>query len=295
MTAIATTTPVVSTPSTVRKGGRCRRAAAVTVGTIGRHYSYPGQRAFSLAARAVRRFPPPGELVFTDADGYVRRADLRDHMEALVFVGRHRLPKAVAAALRPGDWAIDIGANVGAVAGVMCRAVGATGLVWAFEPIPRNVERLRGLAATNGLSQVRIFPSALSSTTGTASIRLAGEGSSGHASFTASWIDKGELQVPTERLDDLTADVDTSRPLRLVKLDVEGFEQEVLAGAEQTLRRFRPLVYCEFNDIILRDAGSSSQALLEAFAGLGYRPAEAWARVSERLDGRNVDLLMAPG
>jgi FkbM family methyltransferase len=253
-----------------------RRAAAVALGHAGRRYTYPGQRALSLVARGVRRFPPAGEIVYTDADGYTRTADLRDHMESLVFVGRHRLPKAAMAAVRSGDWAVDIGANVGSVAGQLCRAVGDQGLVWAFEPIPRNLDRLHALASVNALSQLRIFPSALSSATGTATIRLAGEGSSGHASFTASWIDKGELEVRTERLDDLTAEVDDNRPLRLVKLDVEGFEQQVLEGAEATLRRFRPLVYCEFNDIT------------------GYRPAPGYERASRSLPGRNVDLLMTP-
>ncbi len=240
----------------------------------------------------MRRFPPPEELTYEDPDGYVRTADLRDHMESLVFVGRHRLPRPVMAALRPGDWAVDIGANVGSVAGQMCRAVGAGGLVWAFEPIPRNVDRLQRLADSNGLTQLEIFGCALSSCKGTASINLAGEGSSGHASFTASWIRGGRLDVATERLDDLTGQVDGTRALRLVKLDVEGFEGEVLEGAQETIRRFRPLIYCEFNDIILRDAGSSSAALLEAFASLGYRVAPGWRRTSARLAGRNVDLLM---
>lgn len=271
-----------------------RRAAASAGGLLGRHYTLPGQRAFSLAARGLRRFPPPGDMAYADRDGYVRAADLSDHMESLVFVGRHRLPKAVVASLHPGDWALDIGANVGSVAGQMCRAVGLTGRVWAFEPIPRNVDRLRRLAAANSLTHLEIFECALSSESGTAVIRLGPEGTSGHASFTASWIDKGELEVRTVRLDDLTASMPGSERLRLVKLDVEGFEQEVLEGARETIRRFRPLIYCEFNDIILRDAGASSEALLRFFAGLGYCVAPVWRRSSARLDGRNVDLLMTP-
>ena len=273
--------------------GMHRRAAELT-GVVGRHYTYPGQRAFSLAARALRRFPPAGDLTYSDADGYVRVADLRDHMESLVFVGRHRLPKTVAALLRTGDWAIDIGANVGSIAGQMCRAVGGAGLVWAFEPIPRNVARLQGFQEANGLTQLRLFDCALSSTSGTAPIRLAGDTSSGHASFTASWIDAGRLDVPVRRLDDLTADLDNPPPLRLIKLDVEGFESQVLAGAEATIGRFRPWIHCEFNDIILRDAGSSSEMLLQAFEDLGYRVAPAWRGLRAKLDGRNVDLLLGP-
>ncbi len=272
--------------------GTLRGRAARMVGVLGRHYTYRGQRVFSLGARVLRRFPPPDELVYRDADGYLRNADLRDHMESLVFVGLHRLPKAAMAVLQPGDWAIDVGANVGSVAGQMCRAVGPEGLVWAFEPIPRNVTRLHGLAQANDLFQLEVFDCALSSRTGSATIRLGGEGASGHASFTASWIRGGELEVVTERLDELVDRVEHGRPLRLIKLDVEGFERQVLEGAEQTIRRFRPLIYCEFNDIILRDAGSSSDELLRTFTELGYREVSERARRRAGLTGRNVDLLM---
>lgn len=275
-------------------GSTFRRLGADAIGTVGRRYTYPGHRAFSVAARVVRRFPPPEEVTYRDADGYLRRADLRDHMESLAFVGRHRLPADVALLLRPGDWAIDVGANVGSVAGQLCKGVGPEGRVWAFEPIPRNVARLEAFRDDNRLTQLEVFDCALSATRGTAAIGLPAEGFSGHASFTASWIDKGRLDVRTERLDDLTADVDGTRPMRLIKLDVEGFEREVLAGAEATIRRFRPSIYCEFNDIVLRDAGSSSVALLGTFADLGYRVAPAWRRKSARLAGRNLDLLMTP-
>ena len=271
-----------------------RRGVALAVGHVGRRYHCPGQRAFSLAARVLRRFPPPGDVEYRDADGYRRDADLGDHMESLLFVGRHRLPRGVMAHVRPGDWAVDVGANVGSVSGQLCRAVGPEGLVWSFEPVPRNLARLRRLAEGNGLGQLRIFDCALASTAGTASLRLPGAAGSGYASFTASWIGDGSLDVSTRRLDDLTTGVDHTRPLRLVKLDVEGYEREVLAGAEETLRRHRPLVFCEFNDIILTDAGTSSGELLRAFAELGYAVAPGWRRAAGRLAGRNVDLLMVP-
>lgn len=275
-------------------GAGWQRRMALGVGALGRHYRLPGHRVFSLAARGLRRLPPPAEVVYRDADGHTRTADLRDHMESLAFVGRHRLPKTVAGALRPGDWAIDIGASIGSVTGQLCRAVGPRGLVWAVEPLPSNVERLRALAAVNGLHQLAVIPCALGARQGTAAIRLGGEGASGYSSFTASWISNGSLDVRTERLDDLTTGIDHDRPLRLIKLDVEGFEREVLAGAEATLRRWRPLVYCEFNDIILTDAGSSSGELLQAFRELGYSVAPAWHRAGRRLAGRNVDLLLVP-
>ena len=277
-----------------RPGDALRRVLATGIGYAGRHYDYPGQRAFSLVAHLLRRFPPSDDVVYRDADGYQRKARLCDHMESLVFVGRHRLPKTVMRGILPGDWVLDVGAAVGSVAGQLSQAVGKTGLVWAFEPMPRNLVRLTELADANSLSQLQIFDCALSSARGIESIHLPPEGYSGHASFTASWIDSGRLEVSTERLDDLTADMDETRPLRFMKLDVEGIEERVLEGAETTIRRFRPVIHCEFNDLILRDAGSSSEGLLRAFSGLGYEVAPGWERTRTHLAGRNVDLLMVP-
>jgi hypothetical protein len=53
----------------------------------------------------------------------------------------------------------------------------------------------------------------------------------------------------------------------------------------------RPVVFCEFNDILLRDAGSSSQQLLKMFEALGYSPVTGLPP----LEGKVVDVLLVHG
>jgi hypothetical protein len=108
----------------------------------------------------------------------------------------------------------------------------------------------------------------------------------------ATWESAGEIDVATARLDDLVAERRPPGGLRLVKIDAEGFEPQVLAGATETLSTLRPLVLCEFNDVLLRQAGTSSDELLQRFAALGYAPV---GRRPATLAGRNVDLLLAHG
>ena len=103
------------------------------------------------------------------------------------------------------------------------------------------------------------------------------------------------MDVATARLDDLVAGRRPPAPLRLVKIDAEGFEPHVLAGATETLSTLRPLVLCEFNDVLLQQAGTSSAALLQRFAALGYAPVTPLERRPAKLAGRNVDLLLAHG
>lgn len=257
------------------------------------------------AARVVsaltRRLAAPlitsGTYSYRDRWGHLVEADVSDYLERAGFLGAHSptLLRNLDRVAGAGDWVIDVGANVGLVTSRLCHLVGPAGAVWAVEPLPRNVERLEALRARNGLEQLTILPVALSSDTGTARLRLPIRGGGAFGSFVATWETCGEIDVATARLDDLVAGGRPPGPLRLVKIDAEGFEPQVLAGAAETLSTWRPLVLCEFNDILLRQAGTSSLELLRQFADLGYAPVTPLERRPAELAGRNVDLLLAHG
>ncbi|MDQ2912364.1 MAG: FkbM family methyltransferase [Chloroflexota bacterium] len=229
--------------------------------------------------------------MYTDRHGYRRIGSPADHMELLGILGFVEPPPArVRSAIIQGDWVVDIGANVGNVTADLCRLVGRRGSVWAIEPVPRNVSRLIDLCGRNDLPQLRVFPVALGDATHSADLRLPASGHSGWASFTKTWDTKGSLSVPVVRLDALVDELRPQGRLRFIKIDVEGFEPEVLRGATETLRRYRPLILCEFNDVLLRDAGTSSVQLLELFATLGYRPSRPISPIT--LDGQLLDIVL---
>lgn len=254
-----------------------------------------------MVSAATRRLATPlitaGTYTYRDRWGHLFEADVSDYLERAGFLGAHsptllrNLNRVVAA----GDWVIDVGANVGLVTSRLCQLVGPSGAVWAVEPLPRNVKRLEALGATNGLDQLTVLPMALSSEAGTARLRLPIRGGGAFGSFVATWETCGEVDVATARLDDLVAERRPPGRLRLVKIDAEGFEPQVLAGATKTLSTLRPLVLCEFNDVLLQQAGTSSAELLQRFAGLGYTPVPTLERPPTRIAGRNVDLLLAHG
>lgn len=256
-----------------------------------------GHASAGVVKRIAGKLASPGDFTYRDRRGYLVRADLSDHIERAGFFGAHspQLLRCVADLLAPGDWAIDVGANVGLVATEMCAAVAADGIVWAVEPLPRNVDRLEALKAANDLSQLVVFPGALSSERSTAMLRVpVSTGGSAYGSFVADW-ESVDVEVPTWRLDDLVDEhTGEGRPLRLLKIDAEGAEPQVIRGAERTLRELRPLVLCEFNDILLRLAGTSSAQLLDRFVELGYRPSPPLGRPRRPLEGSCLDMLLAP-
>lgn len=261
------------------------------VGNIARH----SPRGRSRAANWLRRHPGNGPIEFVDATGHRRTADLRDHFESQWFAGvRLGLPNGVLDRVGPGDWAIDIGANIGVVTGQLATRVGASGHAWAIEPVPRNCQRLRDLRERNGLEMIRSFDVALGAADGTLTLRLPPQGGSAWASVTASWINGDKITVPVRSLDSLVAEHGIEAKLAVIKIDVEGYEAQVLAGATETLARFRPLLDVEFNDEILRDAGSSSVELLARFQDAGYRAVDEAGSTAASLHIRVVDLLLEP-
>lgn len=249
----------------------------------------------ALTRRLGSRVISSGVYRYRDPWGHLVEADLTDFLELAGFLGAHSpvLLRNLERIVGPGDWAIDVGANVGLVSSRLCDLVGPTGAVWAVEPLPRNVDRLDRLQKRNRLRQLTVLPLALSSQTGRARLRLPIRGGGAFGSFVATWEAAGEIEVQTARLDDLVAQRPHPARLRLLKIDAEGFEPQVLQGSIETLSVLRPLVLCEFNDVLLRQAGTSSSELLETFASMGYGPTAPLERRSSSLDGRNVDLLLA--
>jgi FkbM family methyltransferase len=143
--------------------------------------------------------------------------------------------------LRAGDFAVDVGANVGYMTTLFAARVGPTGRVEAFEPHPRVFGRLHSNIARNPSSSVRLHEIALGSRDGVArlvepSIFGVNEGASqvvGEGDCSTDKNARCALEVGMKRLDSVLRD---SR-IALLKIDVEGFEVDVLSGAERLLTK----------------------------------------------------------
>jgi len=242
----------------------------------------------------LTRALPGRELQITDRSGHLQRIDTRDQMGANALVGRYRLPSEVIELVAPGDWVIDCGANIGIITSQLAAAVGPTGAVWACEPVPGNVERLELLKTSNSLDQLRVIPYAIGAEPGTATIGLPPPGRSGWASMTKSFGMAAHAEVVVDTLDRLAGDPPTGLRLRLMKIDVEGFEFEVVAGASELLRVHQPFIYCEFNDVLLCDRGESSVRLLARFAEFGYQPVAGSEASVAKMPGHVVNVLLQP-
>jgi FkbM family methyltransferase len=144
--------------------------------------------------------------------------------------------------------ALDVGANIGLTALALSRLC-PRGQVAAIEPVPRTFQYLHKNVADSGVDNVKVFNFALGSSEG--SVLMQGHPSNFACSFIADHYiipadDHFSHRVPVKRLDDIFSDLSLDR-VDLMKIDVEGFELEVFAGAKEVLHTYRPIVFLEMN------------------------------------------------
>lgn len=168
--------------------------------------------------------------------------------------------------LRPGDTALDIGANLGYFTAVMAESVGAGGRVWAFEPVPPTYDRLRLSISLNRFDHVTPVPFALGDSDGTDQITFDPR-YTGSASFHAdSQQEQSESHlIHVRRLDDLVASGEVGRP-GLIKIDVEGHELAVIRGAAETIAEAQPRIIFEFSGSLANRGGWTLPELGDAIA-----------------------------
>jgi FkbM family methyltransferase len=140
-----------------------------------------------------------------------------------------RFDAALLAAIRSGDIVWDIGANEGLYTEKFARQVEPSGHVVAFEPSPRNVEVLRS-RFTNS-NRVTICPVALADQAGTATFYANGSVDGTTDSLVARTPGAVPLQVEVRTGDEFLLRF----PPNVIKIDVEGFELEVLGGLREVL------------------------------------------------------------
>jgi FkbM family methyltransferase len=169
----------------------------------------------------------------------------------LTYGGMHEpaLTAALREALRPGNTFLDVGANFGYYTLLAAARVGPAGQVVAFEPNPRGAAGLRANLALNDCGHARVVEAAVGRRGGRQALFVPRRGQSGLGTLAAEAAERlagtaREITVVLTSLDEFVA-ANPPEAVRAVKVDAEGWELEVLAGAGEMLRRYRPLLFCE--------------------------------------------------
>ena len=150
--------------------------------------------------------------------------------------------------LRPGDVLLDCGANVGLLAIVGARQVGSGGRVWAVEAHPRTFRFLTANVALNEAQNITLIHAAVGEKEG--SVLFSDQETDDGNHIVSHGSDIAVAMKP------LTALVPAGIAVRLLKLDVEGYELKVLEGAEPLLDSTEA-IYFESSDVLFARYGYS--------------------------------------
>jgi FkbM family methyltransferase len=240
----------------------------------------------------------------------VRRAgvrfhvDLREGIELSLFLfggfQRHVGP-GQHFQIPPDAVIFDIGANVGAICLPLAASLPAS-TVYAFEPTEYAFTRLQLNLSLNPELQGRVHPvQAFASDVGNDNSELVAY-SSWRVDHQASQSDgvsatrhaiHGGTPKPAARkqisLDDFISEHDIDR-LDYLKIDTDGHELQVLRGAAQTLRSFRPIVIFELTKYLLKERGVQFSDYEDLLLPLGYRLVES--RKGSELNRKSFDRLI---
>jgi FkbM family methyltransferase len=157
-----------------------------------------------------------------------------------------------------GSVVFDIGAQVGFYTLLAAVLVGVRGKVYAFEPLPANIQYLKAHLRLNRIANVTVIEKAVSNSSGVAKFIEGPSSAMGHFS------EQGALTVPTVSLDDLFMKREIPSP-DFMKIDVENAAWLVLKGAESLLRSARPTIF------LSTDPRSRSPHCHQFLESLGYQ------------------------
>jgi FkbM family methyltransferase len=241
---------------------------------------FPGrQRLFSLADRCF------GPFTMKTREGVRLRSYAASHMDAMLLDDDRSLMTEELAKLEPGDLFIDVGANIGLYSILAARKVGSTGRVLAFEPSSREFARLLANLELNDARVVTPFSAALSSAPGFLELHIApthtGLNTLKVSDATEHAFRNARVQtVGVLRFDEAIAPLLNGKRVKLVKIDVEGAEMEVLLGMEASLAAgLFDRIVVEITPKFLTTFGRTKEALYQLMEKHGYHPSrrsEEW-------------------
>jgi FkbM family methyltransferase len=134
----------------------------------------------------------------------------------------------------------------------------------ALEPDPKSLARLRHRLERAGMRKiVDCIQAAVAHESGERRLTLNAECPVDHK------LGEDGIPVSTTTIDDLLSAYGWP-PVSLIKIDVQGAEASVIAGARRTIARFHPSLFVEVSDATLQGYGSSAEKLLSTLVGWGY-------------------------
>ena len=199
---------------------------------------------------------PPLSIRKVIRNGIHYKLDISDYMEWCIYFGIQTEPRTILFKyINKGDIVFDIGANIGEVSLNAAKLVGDSGSVHSFEPASECCCKLQKNVSLNSFETIVINNIGLGDLKGDFFISTEFKNNRGGFRIQPSGNNNPNIKVDT--LDNYVSSISPEK-INLIKIDVEGFEYNVLKGGEKAIEKYRPLLFIEINDTNLRQQNSSA-------------------------------------
>lgn len=185
------------------------------------------------------------------------------HKNSLYEAGTTKLILRV---LKKRDLFVDAGANNGYYSLLAATLIGREGEAFAFEPSPRNFKRLSENVRLNGFKNITAYQIALGSKKGQAKMDVSGF-EDGLDRLTPDSVAGDDITVKLDSLDNVLK----GKRIALIKIDVEGYETEVIGGAKHMLADKKIKVIIEYNHRISRNQKGGFDGTINLMNELGFK------------------------
>ncbi|MFN0277452.1 MAG: FkbM family methyltransferase [Pyrinomonadaceae bacterium] len=237
---------------------------------------------------------PKNSIRTCERNGIRYELDISDYMQYCIFFGIENEPRsALYDLVKNGTTVIDVGTNIGETL-LNFAKINRDGLNIGFEPVPFMYEKAKTNIALNEFRNIELVNKGLSSSEETLSFREVSGNNTGGTFLTRSDSTDENLLVQAIPLDDFVREKNLKN-ISLIKIDVEGFEMEVLKGASETLRRFKPTLFVEIDDAFLARQQSNSEAVFDFLSAHEYkiRSADTGNEIT-KASGTHFDIIGVP-
>jgi FkbM family methyltransferase len=186
--------------------------------------------------------------------------------------------------IEPGMNIVDVGANIGLYTRFLARLAGDAGHVDAFEPAPLNYSRLQ--KNVGALKNVSIVHAAVGAQQGTVKLYISNELNVDHHTYDSA-DGRRSIDVPLIRLDDYFA---PGQRVDWIKIDVQGYEYDVLIGAKRVLAENPNVkIIMEYWPYGLMKAKTDPRALIALILSLGLDIRETFHPFERDFDLASID------
>lgn len=206
---------------------------------------------------------PKGSIRNCTRNGITYRLDISDYMEhALYFNISNHVDfdrRMLYSLIREDYVCFDIGANIGETT-LNFAQLAKNGKVYSFEPVPFLYERLTTNVGLNTFKNIELHNLAISDNSDDLFFEAPKNRNSSGISLTKE-NSNTSMRVASNTLDEFVSSKQIEK-IDFIKIDVEGFENYVINGAKQTLKKFKPMLFVEIDNRYLIPKNTSEKKLL---------------------------------